>query len=99
MLQPLVENAVKHGLFYKADGGTVTVHSVREKDSIVLSVHDDGVGFEAAAREADFHQREHHGLANVRSRVEKMLGGCLRIDSHPERGTTVTLEFPVPDHS
>ena len=75
------------------------MHSVRKKDSIVLSVHDDGVGFEAAAREADFHQREHHGLANVRSRVEKMMEGCLRIDSHPERGTTVTLEFPVSDHS
>lgn len=99
MLQPLVENAVKHGLFYKADGGTVTVHSVREKGSIVLSVHDDGIGFEAAAQEADFHQREHHGLDNVRSRVEKMLGGSLRIDSHPERGTTVTLEFPASDHS
>ena len=99
MLQPLVENAVKHGLFYKADGGTVTVHSVREEGRIVLSVHDDGIGFEAAAREADFHQREHHGLSNVRSRVEKMLEGSLRIDSHPERGTTVTLEFPVSDHS
>ena len=99
MLQPLVENAVKHGIFYKAEGGTVTVHSVRNEDGIVLSVHDDGIGFEVAARAADFHQREHHGLANVRTRVEKMLGGSLRIDSHPEHGTTVILEFPVSDHS
>lgn len=99
MLQPLVENAVKHGLFYKSDGGTVTIRSLRKNRNIVLSVQDDGIGFEAAAKEADFAQREHHGLANVRSRVEKMLGGSLRIDSHPEHGSTVTLEFPVDDHS
>lgn len=99
MLQPLVENAVKHGLFYKTEGGNITIRSVRKDRSIVLSVEDDGIGFEAAAREADFEQRQHHGLANVRSRVEKMLGGSLRIDSHPERGSTVTLEFPIGDHS
>jgi signal transduction histidine kinase len=64
-----------------------------------LTVQDDGIGFEAAARESDFDQREHHGLENVRSRVEKMLGGSLRIDSHPERGSTVMLEFPLDNHS
>ena len=99
MLQPLVENAVKHGLFYKTDGGTVTIRSVRNDRGIILSVTDDGVGFETAARESAFEQREHHGLVNVRSRVEKMLGGSLRIDSHPEHGSTVTLEFPTDDHT
>ena len=99
MLQPLVENAVKHGLFYKAERGTVIIRSVRKDGRIVLSVQDDGIGFEAAANEPDFDQRQHYGLENVRSRVEKMLGGSLRIDSHPERGSTVTLEFPIDDHS
>ena len=98
MLQPLVENAVKHGLFYKANGGTVIIRSRQMNGKIVLSVQDDGVGFEATAKEADFDHREHHGLHNVRSRVEKMLGGSLRIDSHSELGTTVTLEFPAENH-
>lgn len=99
MLQPLVENAVKHGLFYKSEGGTVTIRSVRKGNSIVLSVLDDGVGFEAAARESAFEQREHYGLANVRSRAEKMLGGSLRIESYPDCGSTVSLEFPADDHA
>jgi sensor histidine kinase YesM len=94
-LQPLVENAVKHGLFYKAGGGTVMIQSRREKGKIILSVQDDGLGFEIAAREEDFSQRKHHGLENVRSRVEKMMGGTLHIDSHPDQGSIVTLEFPV----
>ena len=99
MLQPLVENAVKHGLFYKLNGGTIIIRSIQAEGKVVISVQDDGVGFEAAAKEADFDQREHHGLANVRSRVEKMLGGSLRIDSHPEHGSIVTLEFPVDNYS
>lgn len=97
MLQPLVENAVKHGIFYKAEGGTITIRSRQTGGNLILSVHDDGIGFEAAAREEAYDQREHHGLANVRSRVEKMLGGTLRIESDPERGSTVTLEFPIED--
>ena len=95
LLQPLVENAVKHGLFCKTEGGTVTIRSERKGDNILLSVQDDGIGFEAAARKADFAQRQHYGLENVRSRVEKMLGGALRIQSHPEGGSTVTLEFTM----
>ena len=94
-LQPLVENAVKHGLFYKKGGGTVAIQSRRENGKIILSVQDDGLGFEVAAQETDFAQRKHHGLENVRSRVEKMMGGTLHIDSHPDQGSIVTLEFPV----
>ena len=99
MLQPLVENAVKHGLFYKAGGGTVIVRSCSIDGKVVLSVEDDGIGFDAAARKSDFDQHEHHGLANVRSRVEKMLGGTLQTDSNPDRGSIVTLEFPIDNYS
>ena len=99
MLQPLVENAVKHGLFYKVDGGTVVIRAVRNNGSIVLSVEDDGIGFEASSREPDFNQRAHHGLDNVRSRVEKMMDGSLQIESNPEGGSTVILVFPAKNHS
>lgn len=99
MLQPLVENAVKHGLFYKEEGGTVTIRSVRKGNEILLSVLDDGIGFEAAAREDDFHQRQHNGLENVRFRVEKMLGGKLLVDSNRQQGAEVTVQFTLEDLS
>ena len=98
MLQPLVENAVKHGIFYKAEGGTVIIRSRREASRIILSVEDNGVGFEAAALKMDFDRRQHIGLANVRYRAEKMLGGTLHVDSNRSSGSKVTLEFPAEDH-
>ena len=98
ILQPLVENAVKHGLFYKAEGGTVVIRSLREDRRILLAVEDDGIGFVKAEQEADFEQHAHHGLESVRSRVEKMLGGTLRIESDPDHGSKVTLEFPADTH-
>jgi signal transduction histidine kinase len=81
------------------DGGTVIIRSRRTNGRIILSVQDDGIGFEAAAKEVGFAQREHHGLQNVRSRAEKMLGGSLRIESNPQQGSTVTLEFPAGNYS
>lgn len=96
-LQPLVENAVKHGIFYKMNGGTVIIHSRREAGNIVISVQDDGVGFDAVNPEPSFEKHEHVGLFNVRNRIEIMLGGKLEIDSEAGSGTTVTLVFPAPD--
>ena len=97
-LQPLVENAVKHGIFYKEGDGLVTIHSRREGQRIVISVHDDGIGFDSAKPEPAFEPHAHLGLSNVQSRIEKILGGTLQIDSTPSGGTTVTVTFPIIDH-
>lgn len=97
-LQPLVENAVKHGIFYKEGNGLVTIHSRREGQKIVISVHDDGVGFDSAKPAPAFELHAHLGLSNVQSRVEKILGGTLQIDSVPNGGTTVTVTFPIIDN-
>ena len=99
LLQPLVENAVKHGIFYKTEGGTITIRSRCENGKVFLSVQDDGIGFEAAAQKTVYEHREHIGLSNVQKRVEKLLGGQLRIESDPDQGSIVTLEFPVENHS
>ena len=96
-LQPLVENAVKHGIFYKEGDGLVTIRSRREGRKIVISVHDDGVGFNAANPEPAFERHEHIGLINVQKRVEKVLKGTLQVDSILNEGTTVTLTFPLID--
>lgn len=90
-VQPLVENAIKHGLFEKPQGGTVCLHTRREDDRVIISVSDDGVGFMPGAQPAGEEQHAHVGIINVRSRIEKMYGGRLDISSKPGEGTTATI--------
>ena len=90
-IQPIVENAVKHGLFDKDGGGTVTLHTRRENDNIIIEVTDDGVGFDP---DAPYEQDAHHahiGLINVKSRLEKMLKGEMIINSVINEGTTIKI--------
>lgn len=93
-LQPLVENAVKHGIFFRKEGGTVIIQSLREGQQIRLTVQDNGVGFDTGNTARDPWQHAPVGIANVRNRVEKMLEGVLQIQSSPNCGTTVTIAFP-----
>ena len=91
-LQPLVENAVRHGLAKKEGGGTVTVSS-RETDGVwQVIVTDDGVGYNKDALLND--GRNHVGLSNVRGRLAAMCGGSLMLESTPGRGTVATIEIP-----
>ena len=88
-LQPLVENAVRHGVCQKEEGGTVTIRTRQVGDAVHLSVSDDGPGFDPGVRPND--GRLHVGLDNVRSRLETLADGELFIDSRPGQGTTVTV--------
>jgi len=91
-LQPIVENAVTHGSRKVAGRpGHVTVRAEERDDSYVVSVIDDGPGFDADAEPAD--ARSHVGLRSVRERLE-LVGAELAIDSEPGSGTTVTMTFP-----
>jgi len=87
LLQPLVENAVGHGLSPKPGGGTVRIAAVTRGDRLVLTVRDDGVGCDPSR------VTPHVGLANVRARVE-LAGGSYRFESSLGVGTAVTLEVP-----
>ena len=90
-IQPLVENAIKHGLFDKAEGGTLILHTRREDDKIIITVKDNGLGFDESA---PFSKDEHHahiGLANVRTRLKKMMNGQLVVESTPGEGTIATV--------
>jgi len=89
LLQPLVENAVGHGLSPKPGGGEVRITAVTHGDRLVLTVRDDGVGCDPSR------VTPHVGLANVRARVE-LAGGSYRFESSLGTGTTVTLEVPRP---
>lgn len=98
-IQPLVENAVKHGILNKAGGGTIIIHSKRENQKVIISIEDNGIGFDTKQPSGIFERQDHIGLKNVQNRVEKMLSGTLSIHSEAYRGTRVTLEFTSADNS
>lgn len=91
-LQPIVENAIKHGICKKRGGGTVTIHTCRKADEVYVTVTDDGVGFDVESVNND--GRIHVGIQNVRARLSNMTGGSLKIESRAGYGTSVTIILP-----
>ena len=99
LLQPLVENSIKHGLSAKIDGGSIRLRSTLSEGVLQIEVEDDGVGMGAA------HLLEPPtglggtgiGLANVAERLKVMYGEAARmtIDSREGRGTSIRLRLPV----
>lgn len=91
-IQPLVENAVKHGIGVKEEGGTVTI-TVREyADNIKIIISDDGVGFDP--KTIDNRDRQHIGLENVKNRLLLMCDATLSIESVLSKGTSITISLP-----
>lgn len=93
-LQPLVENAVKHGICRTEYGGTVAISVQREENRLRLTVRDDGAGFDPAQPPAQ-DGRSHLGIENVRSRLDVLCGGQLLIESRPGEGTAATILLPM----
>ena len=91
-IQPIAENAVKHGIGQNESGGTVTV-SVCETDyDFAVTVSDDGAGYDTADPRHD--GRAHIGIENVRRRLEQQCGGTLDISSETGKGTTAVITIP-----
>ncbi len=99
LLQPLIENGIKHGLEPRLQGGTITLRSRILGTKLIVEVEDDGVGMpEARVREVGFISRGAGiGMRNVRERLEVLYGNNARFEvfSRPGRGTRVTLEIPM----
>jgi two-component system LytT family sensor kinase len=94
LIQPIVENAVKHGISCKMGGGTVTIRAAVEEQKLRIEIADDGIGFDIHS--VDGPGRQGVGLKNVRSRLEHVAGlGSLQVDSTPGGGTRVSLKIPV----
>jgi two-component system sensor histidine kinase LytS len=106
ILQPLVENALKHGILPREEGGDVTITAQREKGHVCIQVRDNGVGMSAAQKAALFvdtapsSPREGAGIAlkNVNARLIACFGAehALRIESAPRQGTTISFTVPFP---
>ena len=93
-LQPLVENAVFHGVRSREDGkGTVTVSTRELPDRYEITVEDDGPGFDPEAVSEDDGDT-HIGMQNVRTRLRRWKGADLIVDSAPGEGCRATIVMP-----
>lgn len=91
MLQPLVENAIKHGLEPKVEGGTVQLCAQRDGETLRVLVADTGLGFSGATSNGI-------GLKNVRERLDKLFDGQARftIEENAPCGTRIVITLPMP---
>ena len=90
-IQPIVENAIKHGLMKLPQGGMINVVSFETDTDFCISVVDDGAGFDTNALLDD---RKHVGLRNIRERLKVMVNGTLEIESTIGVGTKVLIKIP-----
>ena len=97
LLQPLIENSIKHGLEPRINGGTVTLRSRLNGNRIRIEVADDGVGMVSQPASALSRAGNGIGMKNVRERLEVLYGLQARftVVSNPGRGTTVSIELPA----
>jgi len=93
ILQPLVENAVKHGISRKIGGGSIIIEAARENGDLRLTVRDTGVGIQSS----DNIFEKGVGLRNVRDRLTKLYGAGYAPSIAPRDGggTDVTLRIPL----
>ncbi len=90
-IQPLVENAIKHGLLKKIEGGTVTIKTYETDDAYIVEVIDDGVGFNMS--DPELKSNRHVGLSNIKHRIKSMTNGDISFSSEVNKGTKVTVKF------
>jgi len=99
LLQPLIENSIKHGLEPRIHGGTVTVRSRIDHQRMIIEVEDDGVGMYEGRPPASGLGRTGAGIGmkNVRERLEVLFGNeaSFEIVSRPGRGTRITMALPL----
>jgi two-component system LytT family sensor kinase len=91
ILQPLLENALAHGIGGRLEGGRVTLAARRSEDRLCVEIADDGAGLAAGARPT-----ERIGLTNTRQRLRAAFGDDQRLTLEPraEGGTVVRLDLP-----
>jgi two-component system, LytTR family, sensor kinase len=97
LLQPLIENSIKHGLEPRINGGTVTLRSRMNGDRVMIEVADDGVGMVQPPESALRRAGNGIGMKNVRERLEVLYGpdAHFTVVSNPGRGTRVSIELPA----
>lgn len=98
ILQPLVENSIRHGILKKAEGGNVALRISSDKNKVYFEIHDDGVGISEERIELLLKGNENKqgvGVFNVNKRLLKYYGEGLKIASAVGQGTTVLFSIPL----
>lgn len=90
-VQPLVENAISHGIMGRESGGSLRISTYEDETAWYVEVEDDGVGFETLKTNDG---RNHIGIRNVNERLQMLCGGSLRIESRVGVGTTARILIP-----
>ena len=102
IIQPLVENAIKHGLVGKKGGGTVKISSHKEGSDVVICIEDNGLGMdcedEDKNKSTDLDTRSHIGIASARERLKLLCNGEMKIQSEKDCGTKITIRIPLEDN-
>nr|WP_321259133.1 LytS/YhcK type 5TM receptor domain-containing protein [uncultured Pseudodesulfovibrio sp.] len=102
IIQPLVENSVKHGILGRDEGGTISINIGRDNGLVHVHIEDDGIGMDEATlwsvlnSENEFSGEDHIGVRNCNQRLEQIYGPShmLSIISHPGKGTRVSFTIP-----
>lgn len=92
-IQPIVENAIKYGLSKIEEGGTIIISTKCEKNNIVITIKDNGKGFNIDEL-IKIDNKTHIGLFNTRNRVQEIVNGEMYIESEKNVGTTVKIIIP-----
>ena len=90
-IQPLVENALKHGILKRLEGGTAPLKTYATEEAHIVEIIDDGVGFDADS--IDGAGSEHVGLRNVSRRIASMSNGEIEVESTIGKGTRIVVTF------
>ncbi len=96
-VQPIVENAIRHGIYERGEqGGNVTIRTAENDAAVLITVEDDGVGFDVAAfrTELSSGKRDSTGLKNITFRLDKVMHASVDIRSRIGTGTAVTITIP-----
>lgn len=96
-IQPLVENAIRHGVCKKKSGGTVWINVLSDPEGTFVLVEDDGIGVEAEQLKKKINQGmcgKHVGLCNIQNRLNRMYGRGLEAESQPGKGTKMKFFIP-----
>jgi two-component system sensor histidine kinase ChiS len=97
-IQPLVENAVRHGIMRRAEGGTIWIQVSRDDRYIHISIKDDGIGISPEALKSMLGTTAPErgiGIRNIDRRLKQLFGLGLLIHSQPDQGTEIQIRLPV----
>jgi two-component system sensor histidine kinase ChiS len=98
IIQPIVENAVRHGVMHQPDGGTIHISIRANEEAVVIAVTDDGPGIPQAVL-VRLKEMKHGlsgvGLINIERRLRNSYGSGLEITNEQGQGTKITIRIPV----